>query len=313
MLRTYEELKQLSSLSENEFMLLDRLQKIESVIRKYGEDNFYVSFSGGKDSTVLSALVDLSLPENRIPRVFIDTGIELNLVKRFVCEMAEKDKRVILIEPQIAVKPSLERDGYPFKSKRHAHHVERYNRLGMCDSVRSYLGYGNWGPKMCCPNKLKYQFSEEFSKRLKVSDLCCINMKEKPLTEWGRKNNRPISIVGLLREEGGRRERASCLAFEGKKLVKFQPLSVVTKEWEEWFIKEYHINICSLYLPPYNFKRTSCKGCPNALHLQEELDILEEYFPNERKQCEYLWHPVYAEYREIGLRLKPVSNDKLIA
>ena len=60
----------------NEFILQDRLQKIKQIINQYGEENFYISFSGGKDSTVLSALVDLALPNNQIPRVFADTGIK---------------------------------------------------------------------------------------------------------------------------------------------------------------------------------------------------------------------------------------------
>lgn len=31
----------------NEFLLQDRIQKIQQIIRKYGEENFYISFSGG--------------------------------------------------------------------------------------------------------------------------------------------------------------------------------------------------------------------------------------------------------------------------
>ena len=44
----------------NEFILQDRLQKIKQIINQYGEENFYLSFSGGKDSTVLSKLVDIA-------------------------------------------------------------------------------------------------------------------------------------------------------------------------------------------------------------------------------------------------------------
>ena len=71
---------------DNEFILQDRIQKIRQIVKKYGEDNFYISFSGGKDSNVLSVLVDLALPCNQIPRVYADTGIELNAVHNFVRE-----------------------------------------------------------------------------------------------------------------------------------------------------------------------------------------------------------------------------------
>lgn len=68
----------------NEFLLQDRLQKIRQIITKYGEENFYLSFSGGKDSTVLSHLIDMALPNNRIPRVYANTGIEYRLILEFV-------------------------------------------------------------------------------------------------------------------------------------------------------------------------------------------------------------------------------------
>lgn len=68
----------------NKFLLQDRLQKIKDTIEKYGKDNFYISFSGGKDSTVLSALVDMALPGNKIPRVYANTGIEYRLIVEFV-------------------------------------------------------------------------------------------------------------------------------------------------------------------------------------------------------------------------------------
>lgn len=55
---------------DNELILFDRINIIRDVVNKYGEENFYISFSGGKDSTVLHYLVDEALPSNKIPRVF---------------------------------------------------------------------------------------------------------------------------------------------------------------------------------------------------------------------------------------------------
>lgn len=56
----------------NEFLLMDRVQKIQQIIGQYGDDNFYISFSGGRDSTVLSHIIDVALPGNTIPRVYAD-------------------------------------------------------------------------------------------------------------------------------------------------------------------------------------------------------------------------------------------------
>lgn len=72
-------------MTENEFMLSDRITKIKSMNDLYDlEHNAYISFSGGKDSTVLSHLIDEALPDNKIPRVYLNTGIEYKDIVAFV-------------------------------------------------------------------------------------------------------------------------------------------------------------------------------------------------------------------------------------
>ena len=63
----------------NRWLLLsDRIHVIRQANEKHDlEKNAYLSFSGGKDSTILHYLLDEALPGNRIPRVFLDTGIEI--------------------------------------------------------------------------------------------------------------------------------------------------------------------------------------------------------------------------------------------
>ena len=77
----------------NDFLLQDRLQKIRQIIGKYGEENFYLSFSGGKDSTVLSHLLDMAIPNNKIPRVYANTGIEYRMIVDFV----ERERETALV------------------------------------------------------------------------------------------------------------------------------------------------------------------------------------------------------------------------
>ena len=52
-------------------------------------------------------------------------------------------------------------------------------------------------------------------------------------------------------------------------------------------------------------------GCPFSLDLQEQLEIMELYLPNERRQCEIIWKPVYEEYRRLNYRLKKIEKIKL--
>lgn len=299
-------------MTDNELMLQDRLEKIKQTIEKYGEENFYLSFSGGKDSTVLSALLDMACPGNKIPRVYANTGIEYKMIFDFVQETKEKDHlwELIILKPTKNIRQMLEEDGYPFKSKYHSMIVGIWQNRGIdkSETVKNYLelqtpksGVKKHGSHLC-PKILRYQFYE--GAPFKISDKCCDRIKKEPLHKFQKERNKPYAIIGIMSSEGGQRETAQCLAFQGDKLKAFQPLAPVTKEWEDWFIDEFNIKICDIYKSPYNYERTGCKGCPFNPKLQESLDILEKYFPNERKQCETIWKPVYDEYRRIGYRLK---------
>ena len=297
---------------DNELLLFDRLQVIKATNEKYDlEHNAYLSFSGGKDSTIVHYLLDQALPNNRIPRVFIDTGIEYQMIRDFVLKLAKNDDRFVILKPTQPIKPMLEKYGYPFKSKQHSHNVALYQHSGIGLSVKRYLGIIESNTKFRCPKSLEYQFTPEF--KIKLSDQCCNNLKKKPIHKWERENNRRVAITGMRQSEGGQRASIKgCILTDSKgKLTKFHPLLVVSDEWEEWLIERESLSLAPLYCQPYNFKRTDCKGCPFSLDLQEQLEIMEQYMPNERKQCEWIWKPVYDEYRRINYRLKKVEKVRL--
>lgn len=294
---------------DNELMLYDRLEVIRATINKYGEENFYISFSGGKDSTVLSELIDLALPNNRIPRVFINTGIEYRAIVEYVKERAESDSRFVLVAPSKNIRQTLKEKGYPFKSKEHS--VMLYEWQKGHRGTMKMNKYLNGEGKFTCPKMLKYQFTDDFT--LKVSALCCNELKKKPAKEYAKQTGRKVSITGMMRTEGGERTTLNCVLLNKKgKIKKFNPMAVVTNDWEEWFIERQKIKLCELYYPPYNFKRTGCKGCPYALTLQEQLTIMSRYMPEEREQCEVIWKPVYDEYRRLGYRLDKAEQTRLI-
>ena len=154
------------------------------------------------------------------------------------------------------------------------------------------------------PKCLKYQMEDKCD--LKISDFCCRELKKKPIHKWEKENNRFVAMTGMRKDEGGTRKLiGGCILTDNKgKLKKFHPLLVVDDEWEDTFIKENNIDVCKLYKPPYNFRRTGCKYCPFSLDLQEQLDTMSYFLPQQRKQCEIIWKPVYDEYRRIGYRLK---------
>lgn len=290
-------------MTENEFLLADRIQKIKSMNELYDlENNAYISFSGGKDSTVLHYLIDEALPNNKIPRVYLNTGIEYKSVVSFVERERERDYRIQIVLSKQNIRTVLEEIGYPFKSKEHSQKVSYYQNSGLGKTVLNYLGQGT-KTEFLCPERLKYNFTPAF--KIKVSDKCCRKLKKEIADKWAEENKRPIKITGMRKEEGGlRTSHNSCTVFDEGKLLKFHPLQPITEDFIDWYIAERNIKLCELYYPPYNFKRTGCKGCPYSLDLQTQLYIMAIYFPDERKQCEMIWGKVYNEYRRIGYRLE---------
>ena len=296
-----------------ELILFDRIEIIKSANKKYDlENNAYISFSGGKDSTILHYLVDMALPDNKIPRVFINTGIEYNYIVEFVNELASKDDRFVILKPTQAIKPMLEKVGYPFKSKEHSNYLSVYQHCGLeSKTVGRYLNPSEKRKNYGCPTSLKYQFTKEFN--LKISNLCCYKLKKEPIKNWQKQNNRLITLTGMRKDEKGTRAniQGCIITDKANKIIKFHPLLVVNDDFENWFIEKNNIKLCKLYYEPFNFKRTGCKGCPFALDLQEQLTIMNTYLPNERKQCEMIWEPVYKEYRRLGYRLSEKEQCKL--
>ncbi len=126
---------------EYQFILFDRVEKIKQIASEYDlENTSYVSHSGGKDSCVISALLDIALPNNKIPRVYKDTGIEYRQMRKFVRQLCKKDSRFIYIKPNKNIKNTLSKVGYPFKSKQHSHNFQTYkNNIEKCEEYKKKI------------------------------------------------------------------------------------------------------------------------------------------------------------------------------
>ena len=85
--------------------------RIREWVEEYGEDGVYVSFSGGKDSTVLLHLVRSIYPN--LQAVFCDTGLELPEIREFVRTF----DNVEWLKPKKTFIQVIEDDGYPLISK----------------------------------------------------------------------------------------------------------------------------------------------------------------------------------------------------
>ena len=82
-----------------------------------------VSFSGGKDSTVLLDLARRAFPD--IPAVFVDTGLEYPEIREFVKTVPN----VTWLRPEMPFSKVISEYGYPVISKDVARRI-RYARKG---------------------------------------------------------------------------------------------------------------------------------------------------------------------------------------
>lgn len=201
-----------------EFILEDRIAKIKAINEQYDlEHNSYIAFSGGKDSVVVSHLIDIALPDNNIPRVFANTGIEYNDLVRYVKRLSEDDERIIILNQTRNIRKTLNEYGYPFKSKEYSLRLYQYNKGNNGNYINHYLSDENNSKYFKCPKILKYQFEERG--KYNYSNQCCYKLKKDLQHQWQKDNKKKMVITGMRNEEGGNRSRLSCLSDNNKNFI----------------------------------------------------------------------------------------------
>lgn len=85
--------------------------RIRGWVDEYGLEGVYVSFSGGKDSTVLLDICRKMYPDMKA--AFVDTGLEYPEIREFVKTYSNVD----WLKPSMNFKKVIETYGYPMISK----------------------------------------------------------------------------------------------------------------------------------------------------------------------------------------------------
>lgn len=118
---TRDELKLLQALPL-ELKVRRTKQRIKEWVEAFGEDGVYVSFSGGKDSTVLLHIVRELYPS--IEGAYVDTGLEFPEIREFV----KKVDNIVWLKPKLNFKKVIEQEGYPFFSKEISSNIQGAKR-----------------------------------------------------------------------------------------------------------------------------------------------------------------------------------------
>lgn len=280
------ELKTLQGLS-----LSDKIPRTERLIQEWYEafnGEVYVSFSGGKDSTVLLDLVRRSYPE--VPAVFADTGLEYPEIRSFVKTI----ENVKWLRPKKTFFEVINTYGYPVVSKTVSRYVEDL-RSGINNEATKKLrltGYNSKGrhsPSMKLPAKWLYLVDAPF----KTSNRCCDVLKKEPMHRYEKETGQK-PITGTMASESSLRtvawKRNGCNAFNRGVSA---PLSFWTEQDIWLYIRQRGLAYSDIY--DKGEVRTGCMFCMFGVHL----DKGENRFQRMRKT-----HPKHYDYcmETLGIR-----------
>lgn len=211
----------------------------------------YVSFSGGKDSTVLLHMVRSIYPD--VPAVFVDTGLEYPEIRRFV----KHTENVIWLKPKMNFRQVIEKYGYPVISKEISGWISDC-RTGKTEKQKQRIEK--------ISNKWKYLVNAPF----KISDKCCLVMKKQPAKQFESETGLH-PMIGNMAEESVRRTRnylkIGCNAFEAKRPLS-RPLSFWTENDIWQYLKQFNVPYSKVY--DMGEKRTGCMFCMFGVHLEPE-------------------------------------------
>ena len=260
----------------------------------------YVSFSGGKDSTVLKHIVDNTPGVLDVPAVFVNTGLEYPEIQRFVKDVqAGKwdclNSDVVILRPEMRFDEVIKHYGYPAVSKMVAHSVDIARRKPDGRVSKNMFAAEKTG--RFAFHKWQYLIDAPFW----VSDKCCNVMKKNPSEKYAKETGRK-PILGTLAEESALRYASwlkhGCNAFQGKK-PSSQPLSFWTEQDVLHYLKKYNVPYCSVYgdirektdsedtLETTGCDRTGCIFCMFGCHLEKEPNRFQRLKETHPRQYEY--------------------------
>ena len=295
----------------------------------------YLSFSGGKDSTIVAELIKIAqarfdLPH--IPFVFSNTGLELDATIKFVEEFDYDN--VQIIKPTIKIKVPIYKKGSlgkvieryevqekpasfgyilknwgkPHLSKLKSDELKTYrNQLNKGNDVMKtarvqnlILGKNLKNGKNAhhkLANKHYHMVHPDYD--IKVSQICCNILKKKPFEKYGLENDINGYFTGMRSGEMGARslQYKSCTSTKKiKDKVMINKMPIY--DWNNETVDEF-IELFNIKISEaytvYGCERTGCFLCPFSNTLQKDLYILYKHEPNKYKASMHWLQDVFIQ------------------
>lgn len=266
-------------------------------IKSFYRGQVYVSFSGGKDSTVLKHIVDSMYDD--VPALFVNTGLEYPEIQKF----AMSQKNVITVRPEMRFDEVVKTYGYPIVSKEVSkriveyHNAEKKGNLENSLAYKEFNGLRNKNTGGSFFNKEKWNFLVDAP--FGISPRCCDVMKKKPAKKYEKETGRK-AIIGTMASESFARKKVwlqnGCNAFESVRPTS-QPLSFWTEQDILEYIKKYNVPYCSAVygdiieengkLKTTGRDRTGCLFCAFGISQDGKINRFQRLKETHPRQYEY--------------------------
>ena len=269
-----------------EFYLYD----LETKFKKINPEEYYLSYSGGKDSHLLYWFIKERLKDDKIKIIGINTYMEHHEIRKRIYDNCDK-----VLLPALKPFQIKENYGIPCFSKEQDFFIYYYQKalrdgkepsktiqakvdgtyktgFGLSKTAREYVKSGN---------------------AHNITHLCCYYLKKKPAHDFEKETGlKPI--LGIRGGESTLRRKQYNSCFTKDK--KFTPLWDLTDELLDQIYNEFNIEIPNVY----NYvSRTGCMGCPYGSYKHEttkELELLDR--SQRRFVCDYFKE----SYKVLGIK-----------
>lgn len=269
---------------------------------KHWDGQIYLSFSGGKDSTVLKHIIKNTPGVHNVPSVFFNTGLEYPEIQEFV----RNQDNVTIIRPEKTFKEIIDEYGYPIISKEVSETILYARRSIQSGKTKYIFALNKLEGTAVCPltgklsiyncSKWKYLLDAPF----KISNECCKFLKKSPAKKYSKETNRKPITATMACESRLRTSQwiqHGCNGFNMKSPIS-NPMSFWVEQDVLQYITEYKIPYCEIYGEIQKDKngkyfttkwdRTGCMFCMFGVHLEKtpnRFQLMRESHPKLYKYC----------------------------
>lgn len=266
------------------------LYDLKTKFNKINPNEYYLSYSGGKDSHLLYWFIKEYAKIDEIKIVGINTYMEHKEIRERIYKYSD-----IVLLPTKKPFEIKEKYGIPCFSKEQDFYIYYYQnaiRKGKQPS-KTILDKINGTYKTGYNISKKAREYVLSGQAYKITHLCCHYLKKEPARIFEKENNlKPI--LGVRAGESAMRKRQYNSCFTKDK--KFTPLWDLSDELENEIYKKYKIEIPKIY----NYiDRTGCMGCPYGSYKKEtekELALIDG------KQKDFICSYFKESYEILGIK-----------